>query len=223
MTSIDTQSTRNVLTAGIIAGPFFIVVALLQAFTREGFDWVRHPASMLSLGDLGWIQIANFVLTGILFIACGKGLRNVLTEGIGRKWVFRLFVLFGIALIMGGVFTADPGLGFPPGAPEGPAKEISWHGMLHAFAPILGFMSQVAALIILARRFGSQGQNGWKYSTMIAAVVMFVLATIPNVTADWENGVFNFLPLWGGVALGYCWTSLVLAKVKKEPGTEENK
>ncbi|MBI4418624.1 MAG: DUF998 domain-containing protein [Ignavibacteriales bacterium] len=216
MTTNDSPSISTYLTAGIVAGPFFILLALLQAFTRKGFDWVRHPASMLSLGDSGWIQIANFVLTGILFVLCGAGLRQALRTGIGSTWAPRLFVLLGVALIIGGVFTADPGLGFPPGAPEGAATEMSWHGTIHAFAPILGFLSQFAALIILARRFGSQGDGGMKIVTIVVAIAMFVLATVPNFTADWEKGVFNFLPLWVGVALGYTWTSFVIAKVRKE-------
>ena len=216
MANINSHSTSKLLTAGIIAGPFFAIVALAHGLMREGFNIVRHPASMLSLGDLGWIQIANFVLTGIFFILCGIGLRQQLTTGIGSAWAPRLFALYGIALVIGGVFTADPGLGFPPGAPEGPPTEMSWHGAIHAFAPILGFISHTVALFILARRFGSQGQRGWKYATIVAAVVMFVLAAIPNFTADWEKGVFNFLPLWAGTSLGFGWTSLVIARVKQE-------
>lgn len=216
----ETPLRSRLLSAGIVAGPFFVVVALVQAFTREGFNMIRHPASMLSLGDGGWIQIANFVLTGLFFILCGIGLRSWFTSGIGRDWAPGFFVIYGVALVMGGVFTADPGLGFPPGAPEGAAKEMSWHGTIHAFAPILGFVAHVAALIILARRFGSQGQQAWKITTIAAAVTMFVLATIPNFTADWERGVFNFLPLWAGTTLGFGWTSFVIAKVKKERGAE---
>lgn len=216
MATSNSHSTSKLLAAGIVAGPFFAIVALAHGLMREGFSMVRHPASMLSLGDLGWIQIANFVLTGIFFILCGIGLRQQLTTGIGSRWVPRLFTLFGIALVIGGVFTADPGLGFPPGSPEGPATEMSWHGAIHAFAPILGFMSLTVALFILARRFGSQGQQGWEVSTIVVAVAMFVLATIPNFTADWEKGVFNFLPLWAGTILGFGWTSLVIAKVKQE-------
>ena len=206
----------KLLTAGIIAGPFFATVALAHAFMREGFDLVRHPASMLSLGDLGWIQIANFVITGGLYIACGIGLTRILTDGIGRNWAPRLFVIFGAALIIGGVFTPDPGLGFPPGAPEGAPKEMSLHGTIHAFAPILGFLALLLALIVLARRFGSQGHRGWKNMTIIAAITMFALSALPNFTADWEHGVFNFLPLWAGTALGFCWTSLVIAKLRKK-------
>jgi hypothetical protein len=69
VTTNNPQLTSKLLMAGIIAGPFFIIVALLQAVTRAGFDLIRHPASLLSLGDLGWIQIANFVITGLFFIA----------------------------------------------------------------------------------------------------------------------------------------------------------
>jgi len=45
---------------------------------------------------------------------------------------------------------------------------------------------------------------------------MFALSSLPNVTADWEQGVFNFLPLWAGSILGFSWASFVIAKVKKE-------
>ena len=55
------------LACGAVAGPLFIVVGLTQALTRAGFDPVKHPLSLLSVGDLGWIQITNFVVTGLLF------------------------------------------------------------------------------------------------------------------------------------------------------------
>lgn len=216
MANNNSHSTAKLLDAGIIAGPLFAIVALAHGLLRQGFSIVRHPASLLSLGDFGWIQIANFVLTGIFYILCGIGLRRQLTAGIGSTWAPRLFTLFGIALIIGGVFAADQGLGFPPGAPQGPPAEMSWHGVIHGFAPVVGFMSLTVALFILARRFGSQGQREWKHSTIVAAVAMFVLSAIPNFIADWEKGVFNFLPLWAGTFLGFGWTSLVIAKVKQE-------
>ena len=58
--------------------------------TRDGFDLARHPLSLLSLGDLGWIQIANFVLSGLLFLACAAGMRRVMVEGKGpSSWSAR--------------------------------------------------------------------------------------------------------------------------------------
>jgi Protein of unknown function (DUF998) len=56
---------RKLLACGILAGPLFVAVGLLQALVRDGFDLGRHPLSLLSLGGLGWIQIANFVVTAM--------------------------------------------------------------------------------------------------------------------------------------------------------------
>ncbi|WP_405144405.1 DUF998 domain-containing protein [Sphaerisporangium sp. NBC_01403] len=77
-------STRTLLTCGIVAGPLYIVVVVLQMLTRDGFDISRHPASMLSNGDQGWIQIANFVVSGGLFVACAIGLHRVLSRSSPR-------------------------------------------------------------------------------------------------------------------------------------------
>ena len=59
-----TRQTRALLICDLIAGPFYIVVGLIQALTRPGFDLMRHDLSLLANGDLGWIQITNLVLTG---------------------------------------------------------------------------------------------------------------------------------------------------------------
>ena len=62
-------STRTLLICGIVGGPLYIVVVVLQMLTRDGFDISRHPASMLSNGDQGWIQIANSLVSGLLLLA----------------------------------------------------------------------------------------------------------------------------------------------------------
>jgi hypothetical protein len=43
-----TTGTRALLASGVVAGPLFVAVALLQALTRDGFDLRRHPLSLLS-------------------------------------------------------------------------------------------------------------------------------------------------------------------------------
>src|SRR4029453_13915282 len=119
--------TRVLLACGIVAGPLFLVVGLLQAVTREGFDPTRHPLSLLSLGELGWIQIANFVVTGVLYLACAVGMWRVLHPGRSGTWGPLLVGGFGLGLILAGIFTTDPGAGFPPGAPAGGPQQPRRH------------------------------------------------------------------------------------------------
>jgi len=204
----------SLITAGILAGPLYITLSIVQALIRDGFDMVRHPASLLSLGDFGWIQITNFVLSGLLFIACAIGIHKSGITGIGRKWLSRLIALMGIGLIMGGVFLADPALGFPAGAPEGVSSSMSWHAAVHGFAPIIGFYAQLSVLIIMARRFYRNNEKILMIFTVLICITTLVLISIPNFTADWSRGIVNFIPMWIGAALGYFYTSYVLIRLK---------
>src|SRR5262249_60571641 len=94
-----------------------LIISLILAFTREGFNIVRHPASLPALGEFGWIQIANFILSEVLFIALAIGLRRALTTGVGSRWLPILFGLVGVAMIIGGGFLAHSTFRFSPGPP----------------------------------------------------------------------------------------------------------
>src|SRR6188474_3468533 len=86
------------IACGVVAGPFYLVVGYAQAFTREGFDLSRHPFSMLSLGSLGWIQIANFIVSGALF---------VIARRLGG-WLAVVSGLTGVLLMVPMAFLGNP-------------------------------------------------------------------------------------------------------------------
>src|SRR5262245_66609944 len=70
--------TRFLLRCGMIAGPLYLVVGIAQALLRDGFDFARHPLSVLANGPGGWVQTANFVITGLLVLATAIGFRRAL-------------------------------------------------------------------------------------------------------------------------------------------------
>jgi len=98
----STTLTRAFLACGVVAGPLFVLVALLQVLFRDGFDLSRHPLSLLSLGEWGWIQISNFVVGGLLAIGFAIGLRRVLRPGRRATWAPLLVGGYGLGLIAGG-------------------------------------------------------------------------------------------------------------------------
>ncbi|MFF3669418.1 DUF998 domain-containing protein [Microtetraspora malaysiensis] len=92
----------------------FLVVILLDGALQPGYDPVDRWGSELSNGDWGWIQIANFVVTGLLTTAFGVGVRRALRSGPGSKAIPVLTGVLGFCLIVAGVFVTDPNPGFPP-------------------------------------------------------------------------------------------------------------
>jgi hypothetical membrane protein len=163
------MTTRSLLRYGILAGPLYVTVALAQALTRTGFDLTRHAWSLLSNGHLGWIQITNFVLTGVLTMAAAVGLRRALPPGRARTWVPVLVGTYGASLVGAGVFRADPAQGFPVGTPRSTA--ISWHGMLHFAIGGIGFLCLIAACFVLAGRFAREGRTGLAWFSRITGAV----------------------------------------------------
>ena len=196
--------TRSLLGYGVLAGPVYVVAALIQGLTRPGFDLLHDDVSLLSNGSLGWIQIANFILTGAFVIAAAAGMARALK---GRStWGPRLLAVFGAGLIAAGIFVADPMNGFPAGTPAGHPVTVSWHGMLHIAAAGIGFLCLVAACIVLARMFGRERRGRWMAYSLVAGIV-FLLAFAGVASGSTSAAVV--LGFWVGVVIAFSWIAAV--------------
>jgi uncharacterized protein DUF998 len=205
-------STRTLLTCGVIAGPLYIAVVALQMLTRDGFDISRHPASMLSNGDQGWIQIADFAVSGLLFAACAAGLRRAPGPGGGGTWGPRLFGVFGAGMVAASVFSADPADGFPPGTPAGPPTTMSWHGGVHFLVAGIAFLALIAACFVFARRFAAAGLRGWSVFSRVTGALF--LAGWMSIFALAGSRVAN-VAFALAIALVLVWTSLVAHRMSR--------
>lgn len=165
--------TRRLLACGAAAGPFYVLVGLGQILTREGFDVRRHALSLLSNGEFGWIQTANFWITGVLVIAGAAGIRRALGGGRAGTWGPVLLAIYGVGLIGAGVFPADPGQGFPPGTPVTGGTMTS-DGLMHFVSGGIGFYALIAACFVAARRFVGLKQQGWALYSVLSGLLFFV-------------------------------------------------
>lgn len=164
-------STRALLTGGIVAGPLYVAVWLIQAITREGFDLTRHPASLLANGGPGWIQTTNFVIAGLLSIGAAVGLRRTLT-GRGSTWAPRLLGAYGVGLLLAAIFPADPGAGFPAGTPADYA-EVSTRGIGHFVAGSIGFTGLIAGCLVVAAHYRSIGRTAFSRYSAATGILFF--------------------------------------------------
>jgi hypothetical protein len=210
ITSTDyAKVTKSLLTCGMIAGPLYVLVGLIQMAIRPGFDITRHSLSLLANGDLGWIQTLNFLVTGILLVVGAVGVRRALQSGPGSRWAPRMLGLYGLGLIGASIFSADPALGFPPGTPL-ENNPITWHGMLHFIVGTIGFIGFITACFIFARRLMSLQKPGWAWYSLITGILF--LASFVGI-ASGSKGPFSIV-FAIAVVLGFTWISALLSRLK---------
>jgi hypothetical protein len=187
--------------------------------TRDGFDISRHPASMLSNGDLGWIQITNFAVSGLLFVAYAIGLHRALATSArrGRTWGPRLVGVFGAGMVAAAIFSADPADGFPPGTPVGTPTTISWHAMVHFLVAGIAFLALIAACFVFARHFKAAGRRGWAAFSRVTGALF--LATWVSIFALQGARPAN-VAFAVAIALALVWTSLLAAQQLTRSGQE---
>jgi hypothetical protein len=117
--------------AGMLAGPLFLtVVVLLTAaewdflhragWTVFGVNKVPYP-SYTALGPYGSVQVANFLVSGLLVLGLVTGLGRHLTGRTGAT--ARILLTLAALAICTSAFRTDP----VPGP-------WSWHGTIHAIS-----------------------------------------------------------------------------------------
>jgi Protein of unknown function (DUF998) len=203
------DGTTTALLAGGVAGPLlFIVVFLIEGATRPGYSAARNMVSDLAMSDEGWQQIANFLVCGVLVLGLAVGLSRRWRTGPASRWGPRLIGVFGLGLIVAGVFVTDPARGYPPGAPL-VGEPQTLHGIVHGINSIPTFGSLVAAAFVVVRRFPRD--SAWaRYSRFVgwAVLALFILGTPIGVLE--EHGITP--PVAGivqrvEIIIGWTWLS----------------
>ncbi|SEK86542.1 DUF998 domain-containing protein [Nonomuraea pusilla] len=205
------RARRLLLGCGVLAGPSYVAIGLAQALTREGFDLTRHPWSFLALGELGWIQTLNFLLTASAVIATAVGLRRALAPGRGSRWAPILVGAFGASMIGAAFFPADPAMGFPVGTPAGPGA-VTLTGTLHMAVGGIGFLCMIAACYVIASRYSREGRKGWAlYSRITGTLFLGAFAGI----ASGGGVVWSNLAFLGGIVAVLTWLSLLSLNLRR--------
>lgn len=155
--------TDVLLMLGVVATPLFFAVMLVEGERRHGYDPTYHTGSELELGERGWVQRANFFVMGGGMVAFAVGVERSL-DSIGGA---ALLVVFGLGLVVAGVFAPDAVRGYPPGAPMDPAAEPTWTARIHHISGPVAFLAVFGACLALAGRL----EDGWRLYTLLTAAV----------------------------------------------------
>jgi hypothetical protein len=208
--STNAAITKALPVCGVVAGPLFTVAWIVEGATRINYDPLRYPISSLSIGDGGWMQIATFIITGLLIFAFAIGLRHALRPS-GSVWGPALVGLAGIGLIGAGIFVADPLNGYPPGTPLIPTERTT-HGILHDLFGIPFFLGLPITAFVFARLFAKSGKRGCAAYSAISGFVMFAVFFLARLSL--RPGFEGMAGLFGlfqriTVTIGWAWLTLL--------------
>src|SRR6185437_8285343 len=81
------------------------IVFLVEGALRPGYDPMRAPVSALAIGPRGWVQRVNFIVTGVLMLACAFGLSSALRPYGGSFWAPLFVALYALGLVDAGIFV----------------------------------------------------------------------------------------------------------------------
>ena len=209
--------TRLLIAGGAIGPLLFVIVLLIEGATRPGYSAWHNYGSSLSLGDQGWMQITNFIVCGLLTLGFAIGLRRVFRTGRSSVWGPILLGVFGVGLIVAGIFVTDPSLGYPPGTHSSGPQTL--HGTIHGINGLITFGLLAIACFVMARRFaGDPNWKGWALYSIVTGVLVvmsFIAATV--VSALDESGVFPGSPTGLlqriGIIAGWGWVALLAIRL----------
>ncbi len=205
------------LACGVAAGPLFVSGFTAIGARRAGYDWRRHAVSSLAAGRGGWLQRANFIVTGSLFCIAAHGLARGPKQTRGSRVVPTLTFGVGGGLIGSGLFVTDPVAGFPPSpgdhdeAGRAPPVVPTREGTLHNVCAIPIFAGIPVAGLTCATFAVGHGQYLWaSYSAgsaiaMTSTFVLFGAAFGGAPRLDGRGGVMQR----AAIATGFGWLSVL--------------
>jgi len=186
------KHTRTLLLCGVAAGPMYVIVTLVEALTRDGFDLRQHRFSWLTTGDLGWVHQLAMVAVGVLSILLAVGMRQTLRTGRGAVWGPRLLALFGLAYVVGGLLRADPVVGFPPGTTAEMAQH-TWQGVVQNASRGVSTLLLFATAGVIVARFVAEERRRLAELYAILIPLAFAALTVVGMAIGGNPTALAFL------------------------------
>ncbi len=213
------KTTKWLLICGQLGCILFIVLFLIQGQLRAAYSPLKFPISSLSIGEFGWIQRINFLISGSLIFLFAIGFRRATPLLKNSLWTSRLFGAVALGLIGAGFCSSDPIYGYPMNAPLKIAQ-FTITGHLHDFFSIFVFVCLPIACFKMRNRFSEFNNQKWASFTLVSVIGMlsaFFLAAVgfkqTLLFVDFA-GVFQRL----SIIFGFTWLialSRLIIKVSK--------
>jgi hypothetical protein len=203
------RATEALLLAGAATAVVFLAILFGEGARRPGYDPVYHTGSELELGERGWLQRASFLLMGVGVLAFAAGVHETLRTLLAAV----LLGIFGLGLVVAGLFVPDAVRGYPPGAAsELTAAPTRGHRAHHVIGGPVAFLALLGACMALA----VQLDGVWRLYTALTAAAGLAL-TIATALAYQREAAFTGLVQRGLIVVYWIWIVLLAIDLAFDP------
>jgi hypothetical protein len=149
----------------MIGPALFVATFTIEGCLRPGYSPREMFISELSLGPRGWIQIVNFIVTGVLLLIFTRGVVVHFRNGTASRAGPILLTIIGIGFLASGPFVMDP--------PSTPADQMTLHSRLHwnVFGALVFALSPVSCFVFVRRFRAEPFWRSLQWPTLAAGLI----------------------------------------------------
>jgi hypothetical protein len=196
MKNITTSQRRLAAWAGMLAPVLFVAVFTLEGWLRPGYDPITTYVSALSLGPRGWVQIANFIVLGLLMLIFTRAVAAEFQTGKASRWGLIFLTVIAFLFIVSGPLVMDP---------TGTLlSQVTVHGTIHGLAGGIIFLLMPVSCFVYLRRFRQDpAWHSFQWGTLLlgtiiaAAVVLLTFTTklpsLQGIFINWLGLIQRFI------------------------------
>jgi hypothetical protein len=141
-------------------------------------------------------------------VLCALGLRTLLRGEKAGTWGPILVGIFGIGMIMAGLFRPDP----MPGVDAGTTVAMTASGALHMVGFFMAFPALIAACFVFARRFKALRQKGWAIYSAGTGIAVPVICVGSALQPAWVGVIMA-----GAGLVLFAWLGAIASQVLARP------
>ena len=190
------MSTKKLLLCGVVGSPLFVFVFTVAGAVRPNYSPFRQNVSSLEVGELGWIQSANFIVTGFLFLAFSLGLRRAL-KPLGATWQPIIIALVALGLIGAGLFTPQS------------------NALLHDLSSAPVFFGLPIGCVTIGHLFQRHARPGWATYSFLTGAAILVAFAFSALGFGGHPSFVRVAGLWQRISIVAGWTWILLLAVRE--------
>lgn len=196
----DNGLERRFAIAGLVGPPLFVIGFVVLGLIKPGYDPTTQVGSEGSLGQLGWVQITDFLVFGAMMLIFASGLWLGFGDRLSGRIGSVLIAMVGVGSLAAGAFVTDPVH----------ASVVTSHGIAHRIASTGAFLSFAGAGFFFAKRFWSR-RTFAIYSIVTGALVPVGILLIGPST---NRGLVQ-----RGLLIVLCtWATILALRLRQQSG-----